>query len=245
MRVLLIEDDEAIAEEIKEGLEEEHFRVDVAANGPAGLALAEAEEGRYAVILLDIMLPGIDGWEVCRRLRARRDRTSILMLTARDAPPDRVRGLDLGADDYLPKPFDFGELVARVRALQRRDRIHRTRLIRIADLEIDTGAHRVFRGGQELSLTDREFTLLEALASRQGHALSREFIQQRVWGDDEVLSNTVDAWVHLLRKKIDAGRSVKLIQTVHGIGYALRDDAPAAAAAPSAAAGDESPAGGS
>jgi len=223
MRVLLIEDEEAIAEEIKEGLEEERIRVDVAADGLTGLDMAE--EGSYAVILLDIMLPGIGGWEVCQRLRARRDVTPILMLTARDAPPDRVRGLEMGADDYLPKPFHFPELVARIHALQRRDKIHRTRVIQVADLEIDTGAHRVFRSGEELNLTEREYTLLEALASQEGRALSREFIQERVWGDDAALSSTVDAWVHLLRKKIDAGRSVKLIQTVHGVGYALRGPA--------------------
>jgi DNA-binding response OmpR family regulator len=220
MRVLLIEDEEAIAAEIREGLEEEHFRVDTAADGLTGLE--KAEEGGYAVILLDVMLPGMSGWEVCQRLRESRDLTPILMLTARDAPPDRVRGLELGADDYLPKPFDFPELVARVRALQRRDKIHRTRIIRIADLVIDTSARRVFRENDELNLTDREYTLLEALASYEGRALSREFIQERIWGDDEALASTVDAWVHLLRKKIDAGRSVKLIQTVHGIGYALR-----------------------
>lgn len=220
MRVLLIEDEEAIAEEIKEGLEEERIRVEVAADGRIGLDMAE--EGRYAVILLDLMLPGMSGWEVCRRLRARRDLSPILMLTARDAPSDRVKGLEMGADDYLPKPFHFPELVARIHALQRRDKIHRTRVIQVADLEIDTGAHRVFRGGEELNLTEREYSLLEALASHEGRALSREFIQERVWQDEEALSNTVDAWVHLLRKKIDSGRGVKLIQTVHGVGYALR-----------------------
>src|ERR1051326_280579 len=149
MRVLLIEDELGIAEEIKEGLEEERFRVDVASDGTTGLDMATSNN--YAVILLDIMLPGISGWEVCKRLRDAKDLTPVLMLTARDAPPDRVRGLDLGADDYLPKPFDFPELVARVRALVRRDRVHRARIIQVADLEIDTGAHRAFRGGVELT----------------------------------------------------------------------------------------------
>lgn len=223
VRILLIEDEEAIANEVKEGLEEERFRVDVAPDGPAGLELAG--ERNYDAILLDIMLPGISGWEVCERLRDRRDLTPILMLTARDAPTDRVRGLDAGADDYLPKPFDFPELVARVRSLVRRDKIHRTRVIKVGDLEIDTGAHRAFRGGGELILTDREFTLLEALASREGRVLTREFIQHRVWGDAEAMSTTVDAWVHLLRKKVDAGHSLKLIHTVHGVGYSLRASA--------------------
>jgi len=220
MRILLIEDELGIAEEVREGLEDERFRVDVAPDGLTGLEMANAND--YAVILLDVMLPGISGWEVCQRLRDGQDLTPILMLTARDAPADRVRGLDTGADDYLPKPFNFPELVARVRALVRRDRIHRSRVIRVADLTIDTGAHRVFRGGEELNLTEREFTLLEALASREGRALTREFIQHRVWGDAEALSSTVDAWVHLLRKKVDAGRSLRLIRTVHGVGYMLR-----------------------
>ena len=219
MRVLLIEDETAIAEEIREGLEAERFRVDVAADGLSGLE--RAAEAEYAVILLDVMLPGISGWEVCQQLRARRDLTPILMLTARDAPQDRVRGLETGADDYLPKPFHFPELTARVRALQRRSKIHRGRMIQIADLRIDTGARRVFRG-EELNLTEREYTLLEALALDEGRALSREFIQEQVWSDDAALASTVDAWVHLLRKKVDAGRGVKLIQTVHGVGYALR-----------------------
>lgn len=220
MRVLLIEDDTAIAEEIQEGLEEQRYQVDIAADGLSGLE--RAQEGGYAVILLDVMLPGISGWEVCERLRTRRDLTPLLMLTARDAPPDRVRGLEMGADDYLSKPFDFHELLARIRALIRRDKIHRTRVIRVADLEIDTGVRRVFREGEEIYLTEREYTLLEALALHEGRALSREFIQGRVWGDGDSLSSTVDAFVHLLRKKVDTGRQVKLIQTVHGIGYALR-----------------------
>lgn len=223
-RILLIEDEKEIANEVQEGLEEERFHVDVAPDGLTGLELAGEHD--YAAILLDLMLPGISGWEVCERLRKRRDLTPILMLTARDAPTDRVRGLDIGADDYLPKPFNFPELVARVRALVRRDRIHRTRVIQVADLEIDTGAHRVSRGDHELSLTEREYTLLEALASHEGRVLSRDFIQQRVWGDYESLSTTVDAWIHLLRRKVDAGRSPKLIHTVHGIGYTLRVDAP-------------------
>ena len=221
MRLLLIEDEEPIAEVVRLGLEEAHYRVDVAGDGVTGLEMAQ--DG-YDALLLDVMLPGMSGWDVCERLRACRDKTPILMLTARDALQDRVRGLDAGADDYLPKPFEFPELLARVRALLRRDKIHRSRIIRTADLEIDAGTRRVLRGGEEIALTEREYTLLEALVSQEGRTLSREYIQERVWNDDSSYSNTVDAYIRLLRKKIDAGRKVKLIHTVHGIGYAVRTD---------------------
>ena len=220
MRILLIEDEESVAEEIQEGLEKEHFQVDIALNGRDGLTLAES--GRHRVILLDVMLPGISGWEVCETLRLRRITTPILMLTARDDPGDRVRGLNGGADDYLSKPFHFPELLARVNALIRRDQVNRTPVIRISDLEINLGARRVYRGGEEVHLTDREYTLLTALAMREGYSLTREYIQESVWGDEGNKSNTVDAWVHLLRKKVDTGRGARLIHTVHGIGYVLR-----------------------
>lgn len=222
MRILLIEDDGDIAGIVRQGLEEERFQVDVAPDGLTGLSKAVEQE--YGVILLDLMLPGLSGWEVCQRLRARRNVTPILMLTARDALQDRVRGLDIGADDYLPKPFEFPELVARIRALLRRDKVHRSRVVRVADLEIDTGARRVTRCGQEVRLTEREYTLLEALASHEGRVLTREFIQERVWFDDDSYSNTVDAYIRLLRKKVDADHETKLIHTVHGVGYVLRAD---------------------
>lgn len=220
MRILLVEDEKAIASVIRRGLEAARFEVDVASDGEVGLALALERE--HAVIILDIMLPKRDGWSVCEELRARRVVTPILMLTARDGAQDKVRGLETGADDYLAKPFDFSELVARVRALLRRDKIHRTRVIRIADLEIDTVAGTVRRDGKELHLTRREFTLLEALAANEGRVLTREAILDRVWMDEESYSNTVDVHIGLLRKKIDAGRSVRLIHTVHGVGYTLR-----------------------
>jgi two-component system copper resistance phosphate regulon response regulator CusR len=220
MRILLIEDEAGIAKVIKRGLEQAHFLVQTAPDGVTGLEMAL--DGEYAVILLDLMLPGMDGWRVCEELRTRRCRTPILMLTARGAVAERVRGLELGADDYLPKPFDFTELLARVQALLRRDRIHKTRVIRIADLEIDTGLHRVTRAGQEISLSPREYLLLEALASREGQPLTREMIQERVWMDEESYSNTVDVYIGLLRKKIDTDHEVRLIQTVRGLGYVLR-----------------------
>ena len=220
MRILLIEDDEVIAERIKSGLERIRFTVDVALDGETGLQMAR--EGTYAMLILDLMLPGRDGWSVCEALRLRRNPVPILMLTARGGVEDRVRGLNSGADDYLPKPFDFSELLARVRALLRRDQINRSPVIRIGDLEIDPAAHQVRRGGREIPLTPREFTLLEALARNEGRSLTREYILERVWGSDESYSNTVSFHVASLRKKIDADDAVKLIHTVHGIGYVLR-----------------------
>jgi DNA-binding response OmpR family regulator len=220
MRILLVEDDEDIARMIAGGLEEDRHVVEVVHDGKAGYDWASS--GIYSLILLDVMLPGMDGWEICQALRNKRVTTPILMLTARDGVPDRVRGLDLGADDYLPKPFHFTELRARVQSLLRRDRVHKSRVIRIADLEIDTRLRQVFRASREILLTPREYALLEALATHEGQVLTREVIQERVWMDDDSYSNTVDVRIGALRKKIDADHPVKLIQTVHGIGYALR-----------------------
>jgi DNA-binding response OmpR family regulator len=220
MKVLLIEDDPGISSMIRRGLEAANYAVDSAADGERGLAMAR--EGVYSLILLDLMLPKRDGWSVCATLRGERSRVPILMLTARDAIDDRVRGFDTGADDYLPKPFDFQELLARVRALLRRDRMHRARIIRVADLEIDTSQRRVTRAGEVIGLSQREYDLLEALAGYEGQILTREGIQERIWQDDESYSNTVDVYIGLLRKKIDAGHEVKLIQTVRGVGYTLR-----------------------
>jgi DNA-binding response OmpR family regulator len=220
MKILLIEDEAAIAGVIKQGLEEAHYRVMTATNGLEGLAMAT--EGLYSLIILDIMLPGMDGWTICERLREKRNSTPILMLTARDNVRDKVKGLEIGADDYLSKPFNFGELLARVNALIRRDRMHKTKIITIGDLTIDPSARRVERAGKEVSLTEREFTLLEALASHEGQVLTREAIQERVWLDEDSYSNTVDVYIGSLRKKIDASFDEKLIRTVHGVGYTLR-----------------------
>ena len=225
MRILLVEDEAPIAAMIRRGLEGAHYSVDWAADGSVGLERALANT--YSLILLDLMLPGVDGWTICQRLRARRDTTPILMLTARDALSDRVKGLELGADDYLPKPFEFPELLARVRALLRRDKIHKARVIRVADLEIDTDTQEVRRAGKRVTLTPREYALLEALAANEGRILTRDAVQERVWMDEEGHSNAVNVYIGLLRKKIDEGHDVKLIQTVHGVGYRLRrpDDA--------------------
>jgi DNA-binding response OmpR family regulator len=220
MRILLIEDEPEITAVVKRGLEEARYIVDVAEDGATGLD--RALRGDYSLIILDLMLPGTDGWQICQRLRARRNAVPILMVTARDAVDDRVRGLEMGADDYLPKPFAFRELKARVQALLRRDKIHKGKSFRIADLEIDTERQRVTRAGQEIPLTQREYRLLEALATREGQVLTRDMIQQRVWWDDDSYSNTVDVHISSLRKKIDVDHEVKLIHTVHGRGYTLR-----------------------
>jgi two-component system copper resistance phosphate regulon response regulator CusR len=203
MRILIIEDDAAIRQVIKRGLEENrYYTVETAADGVTGLDMAR--NGEYALIILDIMLPGMDGWQVCSELRSRRDQTPILMLTARD-----------------------DELLARVRALLRRDKIHKARVLRIAHLEIDTGAHRVTCDGEEVTLTPREYALLEALAVNEGRVLSRDVIQYQIWNNDDSFSNTVDVHIGILRKKIDADRPVKLIHTVHGLGYMLKRPAEA------------------
>lgn len=220
MKLLLIEDDEAIADMLVSGLEEDRFSVDVAHDGAVGYDWARTRS--YAMILLDLMLPGMDGLHICEALRQQRITTPILMLTARDAVEDRVQGLETGADDYLPKPFHFAELLARVHALLRRDRVHKTRVIHIADLEVDTHLRRVMRAGREVLLTPREYALLEALAQREGQVLTREVIQERIWMDEDSYSNTVDVRIGALRKKIDADYPIKLIQTVHGQGYVIK-----------------------
>ncbi len=220
MRVLLVEDEIGISEMIREGLEEAGYAVDVARDGQTGLEMAQ--DSTYHLIVLDIMLPRRDGFSVCEELRAQRNRVPILMLTARDTVKDKVRGLDMGADDYLPKPFDFQELMARVRALMRRDKVNRTRVIKVGDLAVDVAQRRVTRAGVEIGLSNREFELLAALAANEGKVLTREAIQERIWMNEDAVENTVNVYIGTLRKKIDASHAVKLIQTVHGVGYTLR-----------------------
>lgn len=219
MRILVIEDDEVIAERIKANLMKAGFDVTVSLDGEEGLQ--NARFASYALVILDLMLPKRDGMSVCRALRVDRNPVPILMLTARNELDDRVQGLECGADDYLSKPFDFRELLARVRGLLRRDKLHKARVIYIADMEIDTTAGSVVRGGVRVALTRREYTLLEALARNEGRTLTRDYILEQVWCDDESSSNTVAFFVAQLRKKIDAGRSIRLIHTVHGVGYVL------------------------
>ena len=219
MRILVIEDEPKTAAYLKKGLEESGYSVEVANDGSHGLILAQEED--YDVIILDVMLPWMDGWTVVKTLRATRT-TPVLFLTARDDVDDRVRGLELGADDYLVKPFAFVELLARVRTLARRGPPRESELIRIGDLEMDVNRRRVKRGTTRIDLTPREFSLLQLLARRHGEVLSRTQIASYVW-DMNVDSDTnvVEVAIRRLRSKIDDNFPVKLIHTVRGVGYVL------------------------
>ncbi len=220
MRVLVIEDDEVIRTHLWRSLLREGFSVHYAADGEAGLQLAR--ENEVDVIVLDVMMPKMDGWQVCEALRKSKINTPVLFLTAKDEVSDRVKGLELGGDDYLIKPFAFEELLARLRALVRRNKVNLSGRIEIADLVIDTDTQSVSRSGAPIFLTPREYSLLEALARNEGRVLTRDVILERVWDNEESLPNTVNFHVTSLRKKIDHNHDVKLIQTVHGFGYSLR-----------------------
>jgi two-component system OmpR family response regulator len=226
MRVLVVEDERTLAEVIARGLQEEGLSTTVVGTGEA--ALAQTTHSDWDAIVLDLGLPGIDGLEVCRRLRRAGTRTPVLMLTARDPVADRITGLDSGADDYLVKPFSFGELVARLRALDRRarDRPGDDRLA-VGDLRLDPQARRAWRGEQELELTPREFALLEAFMRRPGRLLTRAHLLDHAWDHSfEARSNTVDVHVRSLRDKIDRPFGTESIQTVWGQGYRLRTEEP-------------------
>ncbi|GAC1655661.1 MAG: response regulator transcription factor [Herpetosiphon sp.] len=222
MRILLVEDEAKLARVVRQGLTEAGHAVDVAYDGETGLGLALHEP--YDLLVLDVMLPGLNGLEVCRQLRAAHQRTPVLMLTARDAVADRVAGLDSGADDYLVKPFAFAELLARVRALLRRDLPSKDPVLRVADVEIDTVAHMVRRDGQAIELTSKEYALLELLLRNRNRVLSREQIAAHVWDYDFVAgSNIVDVYVRNLRRKLGDDREPRLIHTLRGTGYQLRE----------------------
>ncbi|WP_459624424.1 heavy metal response regulator transcription factor [Burkholderia sp. 3C] len=219
MRILVVEDEPKTGAYLKKGLEESGMSVDLATDGADGLLLAEEEQ--YDVIVLDIMLPVLDGWDVLKRLRASKS-TPVLFLTARDDVEDRVRGLELGADDYLVKPFAFVELLARVRTLARRGPPRETEWIAIGDLEIDVMRRRVRRGAARIDLTPREFSLLHLLARRQGEVLSRTQIASYVWDMNfDSDTNVVDVAIRRLRVKMDDDFPTKLIHTVRGVGYVL------------------------
>jgi two-component system copper resistance phosphate regulon response regulator CusR len=222
MKLLVIEDEPKTAAFLRKGLAENGFAVDVAPRGDDGLH--RARTGAYDLIILDVMLPGQDGWAVVGELRRAGDLVPVLFLTARDAVDDRVKGLELGADDYLVKPFAFAELLARVRSLLRRGQARQPETVRVADLELDLVRHRATRGGQRLDLTPREFALLALLARRAGEVLSRTLIAEQVWDMNfDCDSNVVDVHVRRLRAKVDDPFGARLIHTVRGVGYVLEE----------------------
>ena len=222
MRILLVEDDTAIARSLKEGLEDEAYAADAAHDGDEGYRTATADD--YDVIILDVMLPEMNGYEVCRVLRQDGNQTPILMLTARDAERDIVEGLDMGADDYLAKPFSFEVLLARLRALLRRPNEKLEEVLRVGDLTLDPSLKKVTRAAQEISLTAKEYAVLEYLMRNAGKVLSKEQIISHVWDfDADVLPNNVELFIMFLRRKIDKPFDAKLIHTVPGFGYKLED----------------------
>lgn len=222
MRVLLIEDDVTITRLLKEGLEDESYAVDVANDGSEGYRTATADD--YDVIILDIMLPGMNGYEVCRALRNDGNKTPILMLTARDTERDIVEGLDTGADDYLAKPFSFDVLLARIGALLRRPNEKLEEILQVGDLKLDPSSKKVTLASQEINLTAKEYGVLEYLMRNKGKVLSKEQIISHVWDfDADVLPNNVELFIMFLRRKIDKPFKSKLIHTVSGFGYKLEE----------------------
>jgi DNA-binding response OmpR family regulator len=223
VRILVVEDEKRMGELLRRGLTEEGHQVILASDGAAGLGIAQTST--FDVIVLDMMLPSLDGISIARRLRAERNQTPILMLTAKDAVADTVRALDVGADDYLTKPFSFEVLLARLRAVSRRGVIPRPVCLEVGDLKLDPATHEVTREGRRLNLTPREYNLLELLMRNQRRVVSRETILDSVWGyDSDVNENTLEAFVRLLRLKVDTSEP-KLIHTVRGVGYVVREPA--------------------
>jgi two-component system, OmpR family, response regulator len=223
VRILVVEDNAKMSALLRRGLRDEGVLADIVARGEDALWMAQATE--YDVLVLDIMLPGIDGLETCRRLRDAGVCTPVLLLTARDAIQDRITGLDGGADDYLTKPFAFGELLARLRALTRRAPLARANVLQLGSLRLDPAARRAWRGNQEIELSPREFALLEGFMTRPDEALSRVALLERAWDCGyENRSNVVDVYVRYLREKIDRPFDLQSIETVRGYGYRLRGD---------------------
>jgi DNA-binding response OmpR family regulator len=222
MRILVVEDEHKLASVLKRGLEEHGYAVDVAYDGEDGLAMATAAP--YDLIVLDIMLPKLDGLNLCNQLRAQKLHMPVLMLTARDAVDDRVAGLDSGADDYLTKPFAFRELLARVRALLRRDGLSaRDPVLRVADVQIDTVSHEVSRAGKIVDLTSKEYAILEYFARNPNRVLTRTQIAEHVWDFDFVsMSNVIDVYIGYLRRKLNDDSEPRLLRTIRGTGYQLR-----------------------
>jgi len=222
--ILVVEDETSMGELLRRGLEEQNHAVVLARDGAEGLGAAQT--CNFDAMVLDVMMPGMDGVEVARRLRAAGNQTPIIMLTARDAVHDIVRGLDAGADDYLTKPFSFKVLLARLRAISRRSAQPPVSVLEVHDLRLDPASREVTRAGRKVNLTRTEFRVLEFLMRRAGRAASRSAIIEAVWGfEEDVELNTVDAFIKLLRDKIDSGHDRKLIHTVRGYGYILREEA--------------------
>jgi two-component system OmpR family response regulator len=220
MRLLLVEDDVKLVRALQRGLQREGYAVDVAATGEE--ALESAGDHDYDAIILDVMLPGTDGFSVCKALRQKKRWMPVLMLTARDEVSYRIRGLDAGADDYLVKPFDFGELLARLRALIRRGPSERPAILKVGDLHVDPATRIVTRAGHQVELTAREFSLLEFLARHAGEVVSRERLLDHIWEEsDESSTNVVDVYVGYLRKKLERPFRRPLIRTVRGVGFQL------------------------
>jgi DNA-binding response OmpR family regulator len=222
MRILLVEDDRVVADYVRRGLEEEHYTVSVCFDGAAGLHAAEASS--FDILVLDIMLPLMDGLNVTRRLRRQRIQTPILLLTARDSPEDIVRGLDAGADDYLTKPFSFEVLLARIRARTRTAKARPGSQLRFEDLTLDLAKHEVWRGKTLLRLTRTEFSILECLMRAAGRVVTRDHLINTVWGDRELCNNNLDVFIRFLRAKVEAPDRPKLIHTERGIGYRLLEN---------------------
>jgi two-component system response regulator MprA len=223
MKILVVDDERAVRESLRRALELEGYEIELAVDGADALARLDDGEEPDAVVL-DVLMPGVDGLEVCRRLRRGGHALPVLMLTARDAVDDRVAGLDAGADDYVTKPFALEELLARVRALLRRSGNGRSGVLRFADVELDPGQRLVRRGGETIELTRTEFNLLELFLTNPRQVLTRSVIFERVWGYDfGFASNSLDVYIGYLRRKTEAGGRPRLIQTVRGVGYALRE----------------------
>jgi len=221
LRILVVEDEHRLVSVLKQGLQEHGYAVDVAYDGADGLDLAQAEP--YDLLILDVMLPKLDGYRICRQLRARHVHVPILMLTARDAVDDRVAGLDSGADDYLTKPFAFRELLARVRALLRRDSTAKETILRAGDLTLDPVTRDVQRGDRRIELASKEYAVLEYFMRNPNHVLTRTQIAEHVWDYDfAAMSNVVDVYVRTLRRKLADDQEPRLLRTVRGTGYQLR-----------------------
>ena len=223
MHILLVEDEKKIASFIERGLKEQRYAVDVAFDGQAGSVLASVND--YDLVILDVMLPGgLDGFSLCAEIRKKKSEVPILMLTAKDKLSDKVRGLDGGADDYLTKPFEFEEFLARVAALLRRKNVQKSTTLSLADLELDQLKHRVKRGGKDIELTSKEYALMEYLLVHSNQLVTRTMISEHVWNEDfDSFSNVVDVYINHLRNKVDKGFKKPLIHSVRGSGYILKE----------------------